>query len=101
MKYWNPYLETLPKEQLDKIELSYFQNILSYAKKHSILYQEKLKDIDPNDIKTFDDIKKIPFTEKEELRRYQEMEPYPYGGILGRNVRSERRSPYHRTLLSR
>jgi phenylacetate-CoA ligase len=83
MNYWNPYLETLDTEELKKIELSYFRTILSYAKERSTLYGEKLKNIDPDAIKTFDDVKKIPFTDKEELRRYQEMDPYPYGGTLG------------------
>ncbi len=86
MKYWNPYLETLPRESLIKIELSYFRNILSYAKTHSKLYQNKLKEIHPEDIKTLDDLKKIPLTEKEEMRHYQEMEPFPYGGLLGTDV---------------
>ena len=83
MKYWNPYLETLPEETLSNIELSHFRNILSHAKMHSVLYQEKLKSIEPNDITTFDDIKKIPLTDKEELRKYQEIDPFPYGGTLG------------------
>ena len=83
MKYWNPYLETLPKETLCKIELSHFRNILSHAKTHSVFYQQKLKGIEPNDIATLDDIKKIPLTDKEELRKYQESEPFPYGGTLG------------------
>ena len=86
MKYWNPYLETLPRKELDRIEFSYFKSILSYAKAHSLLYREKLKDITPNDMKTFDDIKKIPLTDKEELRRYQDIDPYPYGGILGVDI---------------
>ena len=86
MNYWNPYLETLPREGLDKIELSYFKKIFSYAKEYSILYQEKMKGIDLRDIKTPDDIKKIPLTDKEELRKYQEMDPFPYGGILGRSI---------------
>ena len=83
MKYWNPYLETLPKDTLCKMELSYFKNILSHAKTHSVFYQQKLKGIEPNDIATLDDIKKIPLTDKEELRKYQESEPFPYGGTLG------------------
>ncbi|OGP69785.1 MAG: hypothetical protein A2169_03245 [Deltaproteobacteria bacterium RBG_13_47_9] len=86
MKYWNPFLETLPRKELNKIELGYFRNILSYAKAHTLLYREKLKEITPDDIKTLDDIKKIPFTDKEELRRYQENPPYPYGGILGVDI---------------
>ena len=83
MKYWNPYLETLPKETLCKIELSHFRNILSHAKTHSVFYQQKLKGIEPGDIATLDDIKKIPMTDKEELRKYQEIDPFPYGGTLG------------------
>jgi phenylacetate-CoA ligase len=83
MKYWNPYLETLPKETLCKIELSHFRNILSHAKTHSVLYQQKLRGIEPKDITTLDDIKKIPMTDKEELRKYQETDPFPYGGTLG------------------
>ena len=86
MKYWNPYLETLPREDLAAIEISYFKNILSYAKEHSRLYREKLEQIEPGDIKTLDDIKKLPLTEKEEMRRYQEMEPFPYGGLLGSDI---------------
>jgi phenylacetate-CoA ligase len=83
MKYWNPYLETLPRETICKVELSHFRNILSHAKTHSAFYQQKLKGIEPNDIATLDDIKKIPMTDKEELRKYQESDPFPYGGTLG------------------
>jgi phenylacetate-CoA ligase len=86
MNCWNPYLETMAKEPLHKIELSYFRNILSHAKTHSALYREKLRDIHPEDLRTLDDIKKLPLTEKEEMRKYQEMEPFPYGGLLGRDI---------------
>ena len=84
MEYWNAYTETLPREKLNKIELKYFQDLVSYGKTHSNLYKEKLKGIDVGDIKTFDDIKKVPFTYKEELRKWQEnVDPFPYGGLLG------------------
>ncbi len=86
MNYWNPYLETLDRQELSKIELVYFRNMFSYAKKHSLLYRDKLKGIDPEGIKSLDDIKKIPLTEKEEMRTYQEMEPFPYGGLLGGEI---------------
>ncbi len=86
MKYWNPYLETLPEEELNRIEISYFKNIFSYAKNNSKLYQDKLKEIEPEEITSMDDLKKIPLTEKEEMRKYQEMEPFPYGGLLGRKI---------------
>ncbi len=86
MKYWNPYLETLSREGYDEIELSYFRNMLSFAKEHSVLYREKLKGMEGRDIQSLADLRKIPFTEKEELRRYQEMDPFPYGGTLGSNI---------------
>ena len=86
MKYWNPYLETLSREEYNAIELSYFRSMLSYAKEHSALYQEKLKGMEARDIKSFNDLKKIPLTEKEEMRKYQEMEPFPYGGLLGSDI---------------
>ncbi len=84
MDYWNKYTETLPREKLNRIELSHFKNLFSYAKSHSALYAEKLKGIEAEDIRTFDDIKKVPFTYKEELRKWQEnVDPFPYGGLLG------------------
>ena len=86
MSYWNPYLETLPRKELDQIEITYFRNILAYAKEHSGLYRHKLKDIRPDQIRNLEDIRKLPLTDKEELRKYQEIEPYPYGGILGRDI---------------
>ncbi len=86
MNYWNPYLETMAREDLDKVELAYFKAILSHAKAHSLLYREKLGPIHPENLRTLGDIKKIPLTEKEEMRKYQEMEPFPYGGLLGGDI---------------
>ena len=84
MEYWNAYTETLPRETLNKVELKYFKDLVSYGKAHSNLYKEKLKGIETGDIKTFEDIKKVPFTYKEELRKWQEdVAPFPYGGLLG------------------
>ncbi|MCX5804583.1 MAG: AMP-binding protein [Proteobacteria bacterium] len=86
-EFWNKYTETLPREKLDAVEFSYFKTLFSYGKANSNLYKEKLKGIDVEDIKTFEDIKKVPFTYKEELRKWQEdVEPFPYGGLLGINI---------------
>jgi phenylacetate-CoA ligase len=88
MEFWNAYTETMPREKLDSIEFSYFKNMFSYAKNHSRLYKEKFKGIEDGDIKNIDDIKKIPFTYKEELRAQQEgVEPFPYGGLLGVDIK--------------
>src|SRR5512135_1499780 len=86
MGFWNPYLETLGRRQLAEIELRYFHDILTFARENSNLYRDRLKDIDPTSIKTLDDVKKIPLTDKNDLRNCQEMEPFPYGGLLGRDL---------------
>jgi len=86
MSYWNPYLDTLDRQELSRIELSYFRTIFSYAKEHTRLYHDKLKGIDPASIRSLEDVKKLPLTDKMELREYQEMAPHPYGGILGRDI---------------
>lgn len=84
MEYWNKYTETLPREKLEKAEFAHFKNLFTFAKANSKLYAEKLQGIEPGDIKTLDDVRKIPFTYKEELRKWQEnVDPFPYGGLLG------------------
>lgn len=83
---WNPYLETLPRQRLQQLELRYFRALFSYAKENSPLYREKLRGIDPQDILHLEDLRRIPLTEKEELRAFQEADPRPYGGILGVDI---------------
>lgn len=82
--FWNPFLETLPREKLVEIELKNFRKYLQYAKKHSAFYRKKLEGIAPEDIRTREDVKNLPLTDKEDLRIAQEREePTIYGDILG------------------
>ena len=84
MEYWNPFLETLPREKLVEIELKNFRKYMRYAKEHSIFYRKKFEGIEPEDLKTREDIKSLPPTDKEDLRIAQEREePTIYGDILG------------------
>ncbi len=82
--YWNPFLETLPREKLVQIELKNFRAILEYAKKRAPFIREKFGDISPEDIKTMEDVRSLPLIDKEDLRAAQEgKEPFPFGEILG------------------
>jgi len=95
-RYWNPVIETLPRERLLKIELKRFREVLRWAKKDSPFYRKKLHGIEPEDIRTLEDVSKVPITEKEELREAQEgKEPHPYGDLLA--VPPERLSIFHQT----
>jgi len=87
--YWNPWLETLDSDQLMAIELKNLRHLLHFAKNHSVLYRERYKDIFPEDIKGIADVQKLPLIDKEILRRAQEdKEPYPYGELLGVDLKS-------------
>jgi len=57
---------------------------MRYAKEHSVFYRKKFEGIEPEDLKTREDIKSLPPTDKEDLRIAQEREePTIYGDILG------------------
>jgi len=95
-KYWNPIIETLPREKLQEIELKRFRELLRWAKDQSPFYKRKLRGIEPGDIRTMEDVAKVPVTEKDELRAAQEgKEPYLYGDLLA--VPPERLSIFHQT----
>ncbi|MGZ3613378.1 MAG: phenylacetate--CoA ligase family protein [Thermodesulfobacteriota bacterium] len=95
-KYWNPIIETLPPERLQQIELKRFRELLRWAKDNSPFYGRKLRGIEPEDIRTMEDVAKVPVTEKDELRAAQEgKEPYLYGDLLA--VAPDRLSIFHQT----
>ncbi len=78
--YWDKERETLPRELLEEHQLAQLRKQLSYVYARSPFYRRKLDDagIDPADIRTMADVRRIPFTEKEELRQSQ-LETPPWG----------------------
>jgi phenylacetate-CoA ligase len=57
---------------------------LGYAKKHSPLYGKKLRDVDPGDIRSRRDLRRLPLTDKEDLRLAQLGDAKGlYGDLLG------------------
>lgn len=96
-EYWNPILETLPLEKLQQLQLVKFKNIFRWAYEHSKFHHKLYTDagIEPDDIRTFDDIRKVPKVEKSMMRDIQDKDPYPYGDIL--SVPLEEVTEYHQT----
>lgn len=96
-QYWNPWLETLPQEKLRQLQLKKFRDIFAWAYNHSPFYRNLYKEagIEPGDIKTFEDIRKVPKTEKSMLRSIQGKHPFPYGDILC--VPLDEVTAYHQT----
>lgn len=73
---FNPDKETLPREEIEKIQLQGLRKTLRYLKNSFSKLKEKYKDIEPEDIKDLKDLKDLPFTTKEDLRNC-----YPFGHI--------------------
>ena len=73
--YFNPEIETMPRQQLEQLQLERLKATVAHAM-NSPFYQEKFKElgITPADIQTLDDVKRLPFTTKEDLREH-----YPFG----------------------
>ena len=96
-KYWNPVLETLPPEKLRQLQLKKFQRIFRWAYEHSKFHRKLYNNagIEPGDIKTLDDIRRVPKVEKAMMRSVQSKEPYPYGDMLC--VPLEQVTEYHQT----
>jgi len=82
--YWNPVLETLPREKLEALQLMKFKQALTLAYRHSPFYTKHYQDVglEPGDIKTWEDVWNVPKVEKDMLREVQERDPFPYGDIL-------------------
>lgn len=77
---WKVELETLPREKLEERQLDLFRKQFAYVIKNSPFYERKFKNAgaEPEDIKSIEDIRKLPFTTKAELQKSQEDFP-PFG----------------------
>ncbi|MGQ9513140.1 phenylacetate--CoA ligase family protein [Thermodesulfitimonas sp.] len=73
---WNPVVETMPREQLRELQLQRLKETVRRAYEKVPFYREKFKTIglEPEDIKSLDDLARLPFTLKDDLRNN-----YPFG----------------------
>jgi phenylacetate-CoA ligase len=78
--YWNPERETMPAEQMAALQLSKLKPQLAFLDAHSELYRAKFAaaGFRPGDLRTLEDLGRLPFTTKTELREAQEASP-PFG----------------------
>lgn len=79
---WNEKMECMKHEDLKNIQSERLRNPAASIHKNSLAYAAKLDafGISPRDIKSIDDIKKLPFTVKDDLR-----DSYPFGLSRGRS----------------
>ena len=73
--YFDPLLETLSREEITALQLQRLRSTVEHCM-HSPFYAERLKQcgVSADSIKSVDDLKRIPFTTKQDLRN-----TYPFG----------------------
>ena len=78
-EYWQPELETMPREELRKLQVKKLKATINVALK-SPMYKKRLGElgITADSINCVEDIRKIPFTTKNDLRNN-----YPFGLVGG------------------
>ncbi len=73
---WNKEAETMPRAELEKVQLKRLQDTVARCY-HKVPFYKKVMDekgIKPGDIKSLEDLRKLPFTSKQDLR-----DNYPWG----------------------
>jgi phenylacetate-CoA ligase len=77
-KYWNEKIETMPTEEIKKHQLQKLKLQVKHCYEKSGFYRKKFDQIGlkPQDIRSLDDLQKIPFTVKSDLR-----DNYPFGMV--------------------
>ena len=76
MPIFNPAVETMDRKELLDLQNERLQIVINQAYSNVDFYRRKFDEagLSPDDIKTLEDLKKIPFTTRKDL-----MENYPYG----------------------
>jgi phenylacetate-CoA ligase len=76
MPIWNPRAETMQRQELRELQLFKLKQMVRRTFERVPFYREKLERsrVSPDDIRTLDDIRRLPFTVKDDLRDH-----YPFG----------------------
>lgn len=82
VEYWQPELEIMPRQQLEALQVEKLRRTIDICLQ-SPFYKRVLgeRGITSDTIKTIDDVRRLPFTTKQDLR-----ENYPFG-LVGGNMK--------------
>ena len=75
-EFFNPEFETLSRVELETLQLERLQSTVKHCYNGSAFYHNRLDSINmkPGDIRSLEDLQRIPFTTKQDLR-----DNYPFG----------------------
>jgi len=75
-RYFDREAETMPREELERLQLKRLRSSLKDTYDKVALHRERMKalKVRPQDIRTLEDVRELPFTVKSDLREH-----YPFG----------------------
>ena len=75
-RFWEPQCECMDRAELEQLQLERLEATLTRVVRHVPLYRKRFEEIgfDPDEFRSLDDLRKLPFTTKADLR-----ENHPYG----------------------
>jgi len=78
MMIWNEHIETMSRDEMNQLQSDNLRSAVKRVYEFVGPYRRKMQQIglEPGDIKSIDDLHKLPFTTKDDLR-----DAYPYGMI--------------------
>lgn len=81
--FWNPRHETMPREQIDALQVRKLRNLVSWADANVPWQAARLREagVTPDSIRSLDDLRRIPPTTREEWMQGQ-MDRPPFGPNL-------------------
>ena len=73
---WNKKIECMSRDEMTALQSERLVKLVNYVYKNVDFYRKKMNDLGllPGDIKSIEDIEKLPFTTKDDLREH-----YPFG----------------------
>jgi phenylacetate-CoA ligase len=79
-RYWERSVERISRKELARLQERRLRSILRYVHENSSFYKRafRARKVGPDDFHGLTDLRKFPFTTKDDLREYS----YPYGGDL-------------------
>jgi phenylacetate-CoA ligase len=94
--YWNPRHETMPRQDLEALQLRKLRNLLEWTTAKVPWHAKRLADagVTAESVSSLDDLRRIPFMTRDEWMEGQVQQP-PYGTVLAEEP--ERAIRYHMT----
>lgn len=81
--YWNPRHETMPRAELEALQLHKLKNLLEWTESQVPYHSKRFQDagVTADSIRSLDDLRRLPFMTRDEWMQGQIEHP-PYGPIL-------------------